>query len=349
MKGTFRFGFLVLGVLAGMMPAANAWAVQNWQPVWHTTRLTYGTYSYRPSVYDGQVAYTAWEGNQTEVFYWDGGITTRVTNTQQNEGTASLWGDLIAWNRYYQDQKQGDIYYYEVSTQRTHQLTNTPELDETHTKVWNGQIVWDTYSDAYEYEVVHWDGSAMHRFQTHNNQRPHPHIGNGRIAWVDRGFQSSGYLVKMWDGTSESFISENGRIEYFAFDGECAWWSRDGIREYWDGQSVAIIDPGFRTMEASVDSGFVIFEGREPQEQYSEIYDWHANQVIRVTDNDVSDEYPSIWVGDGRVHIAYTRRYGHQEPDVMYAWAMIPEPATLAIVLLGGLGIFSRVCRKKLK
>ncbi len=215
-----------------------------------------------------------------------------------------------------------------------------------------GQIVWETNTDTPQYDVVYWDGSTTRRFHTSRQSGPTPYISGGRIAWVDTDPVYVGQdRIKMWDGTSEEFISEMGSIYYFAFDGDCATWLRNSVREYWDGENVINIDPGFFTRYASIHRGFVALEGHtyENGDQRRNIYIWHAGQLIQVTDLEQNSENPTIWVGNDRVHLAYTTRFASYGPEVVYAWAMIPEPGLLVVAGVAGLGFLMKIRSRKVR
>jgi hypothetical protein len=52
---------------------------------------------YTPSVYDGKIVWSGYDGHDYEIFYWDGTTTWQVTDTDTNEFYPSYNGDVIAW------------------------------------------------------------------------------------------------------------------------------------------------------------------------------------------------------------------------------------------------------------
>jgi hypothetical protein len=52
---------------------------------------------YEPSLYEGTVAYEAWDGYDWEIRYWDGTTVHDITDNTYNDTQASLYGSIIAW------------------------------------------------------------------------------------------------------------------------------------------------------------------------------------------------------------------------------------------------------------
>ncbi len=52
---------------------------------------------YEPSLYDGTIAYEAWDGQDWEIRYWDGTTVHDITDNDYNDTQASLYGSIIAW------------------------------------------------------------------------------------------------------------------------------------------------------------------------------------------------------------------------------------------------------------
>jgi len=51
-----------------------------------------------PSLHDGRVAYTKWDGYDYEIFYWDGTETRQITDNEDIVDHApTLWGDWLVW------------------------------------------------------------------------------------------------------------------------------------------------------------------------------------------------------------------------------------------------------------
>lgn len=50
-----------------------------------------------PSLYDGRIAFTFWDGHDYEIRYWDGTQVIDITDNDENDGQPSLWGGWLVW------------------------------------------------------------------------------------------------------------------------------------------------------------------------------------------------------------------------------------------------------------
>jgi hypothetical protein len=68
-----------------------------------------------PSLYDGRIAYTNWDGGDYEVHYWDGSQSRQITdNNDIHDSQMSLWGDLLVWCSRFEDGGLWQIFYMEL-------------------------------------------------------------------------------------------------------------------------------------------------------------------------------------------------------------------------------------------
>jgi hypothetical protein len=52
---------------------------------------------YAPCLYEGTIAYEAWDGYDWEIRYWDGATIHDITDNTYNDTQASMYGSIIAW------------------------------------------------------------------------------------------------------------------------------------------------------------------------------------------------------------------------------------------------------------
>lgn len=52
---------------------------------------------YSPSLYDGTIAYEAWDGHDWEIRFWDGSSILEITDNDVNDTQPTLCGGLVAW------------------------------------------------------------------------------------------------------------------------------------------------------------------------------------------------------------------------------------------------------------
>ncbi|MBD3178575.1 MAG: hypothetical protein GF417_02695 [Candidatus Latescibacteria bacterium] len=50
-----------------------------------------------PSLHNGRIAFTFWDGHDYEIRYWNGAQVIEITDNDDNDGQPSLWGDWLVW------------------------------------------------------------------------------------------------------------------------------------------------------------------------------------------------------------------------------------------------------------
>jgi hypothetical protein len=83
---------LYAGTIAYVYGASPGW-IKYWDGI---TVQEVGK-GYDPSLYDGAIAYEAWDGHDWEIRYWDGTTVHEITDNDYPDTDASLYGSIIAW------------------------------------------------------------------------------------------------------------------------------------------------------------------------------------------------------------------------------------------------------------
>ena len=102
--------------------------------------------SYKPSLYNGTIAWHEATSSDYEILYWDGNAITQITNNALSDSHPSLYNGTIAW---FQDTARGgnkyyDIFYWDGNT--IIQVTDNNTWDASPslydgTIVWSGEVV----------------------------------------------------------------------------------------------------------------------------------------------------------------------------------------------------------------
>ncbi len=83
----------------------------------------------RLCLYNGTIVWSGWDGDDYEIYYWDGSTITQVTNNDTLDLSPSMWGGIIAWQGF--DGSDMEIFYAE----------QTPTNDEPVADAGTDQIV----------------------------------------------------------------------------------------------------------------------------------------------------------------------------------------------------------------
>jgi len=97
---------------------------------------------------NGVAVWKAHDGNDYEVFSYDGTTVTQLTDNDYDEGSPSIDNGKVAWAGY--DGNDWELFVYDGTT--TSQLTNN-ESDDVSPILSNDQIVWKAH-DGNDYEIM---------------------------------------------------------------------------------------------------------------------------------------------------------------------------------------------------
>jgi beta propeller repeat protein len=85
-----------------------------------TTQLTDGQ---GPAISGSNVVWEGWDGSDYEIFFWDGGTITQLTDNSTTDWFPAISGSNVVWQGY--DGSDTEIYLWDGAT--TTQLTNNSE------------------------------------------------------------------------------------------------------------------------------------------------------------------------------------------------------------------------------
>lgn len=135
-----------------------------------------------PSNYDGKVAWSEYDGSDSEIFYYDNGNITQLTNNALDDSFPKIHNGGIAWAQ--NDGNDSEIMYWNGST--ITQITNN-DKDDINPSLYNGKIAWQ-YNDGTDYEIKYWDGTIIYTVTSNSTNDTMPKLYNGAIVW--EGFAS---------------------------------------------------------------------------------------------------------------------------------------------------------------
>jgi beta propeller repeat protein len=184
-------------------------------------------------------------GNDEIVMWKDGGDIRRITNDNRDDYSASVWGNLLAWqiakgwpfgweimiwddgtmkqlttNYYYDmaprvsgsqvvwygwDGHDFEIYLYDKSTETTIQVTSN-QFDDVAPVIADGMIAWEGYASA-EADVYVWKDGQVRKVSDNIEDDFGPRTDGGQVVW--QGFDGDDFEIYMYDGEKTTKLTSN--------------------------------------------------------------------------------------------------------------------------------------------
>jgi hypothetical protein len=89
----------------------------------------------------------SWDGNDSEIYLWEGGTTTNISNNSTSDGSPAISGSNVVWQGH--DGNDYEIYLWEGGT--TTQITSSSRTD-MDPAISGSNVVWGGH-DGNDYEI----------------------------------------------------------------------------------------------------------------------------------------------------------------------------------------------------
>jgi hypothetical protein len=260
------------------------------------------------SVWDPQVnasGHVVWhgsDGNDSEVYYWDGSSKTNISNHDGHADTdphINASGHVV-WVAH--NDTDDEIWHWDGSgiTDLTGSGTDAREARISD----NGDVVWVS-SDADDHELWRWDGSSSSKLTDNeglNDEMPEINA-NGDVVWRvwDQSLLTS--EVWYWDGVDKTNLSggtgTTGYSPQISDSGHAVWTGGDNEIYHWNGSSGSnISNRDGEDYDAHINaSGHVVWTGFDTEGYYPpcHIYYWDGSSVTNISAREDYDEmFPRI-------------------------------------------------------
>ncbi len=105
-----------------------------------------------PQIHNGMVTWMGFDGNDWEIFLYDGGLPIQLTNNNHDDANPQIHNGMVTWEGY--DGNDREIFLYDGG--QTIQLTDNDYYD-INPQIHNGMVTWQG-SEGYKWESVLYDG-----------------------------------------------------------------------------------------------------------------------------------------------------------------------------------------------
>ena len=242
------------------------------------------------------VVWAANDGNDSEIFLYDGNETIQLTDNDVDDFSPQISGNKIVWQR---DTTGENLEIFLYDGNETIQLTDNNTINpydafDSSLQISGGNVVW-AENDGNDSEIFLYNGNETIQLTDNDVDERSPQISGGDVVW--KTSSGGGGQIVLYDGNETIELTGNSSIESLnAMFGSYVFWSQvagsgaENKAFFYNGNEIIELDgnnnPRTRPGNKRVSINFV---GR-----YSEIVLYDGNETTQLTDNDLSDRLPLI-------------------------------------------------------
>ncbi len=277
---------------------------------WQVSKLTDNDLAESNPVISGSnIAWRGWDGNDWEIFLYDGVSTTQITDNNVDDKHMTMSGDYLSWQA--DDGNDREIFLYD-GTGIT-QLTDN-DHDDHSPRVSDGNVAWMRDTTSGDEEIHFYDGSSSSMIFSGNliSNSHGPKISGSKVVWSAFP-EYADPVIYMFDGTTTSQLSAYYRENlYPVIDGDNVAWIQDTVSA---GTAEVIFHDGTTTtqltfndtdeMALRISGDKLSWSGYDCYTCYDEeIFYYDGTTTTQLTDNDYPDRWSAIsgdkvaWIGE---------------------------------------------------
>lgn len=247
---------------------------------------------YDPQISRINITWGAFDGNDSEIFFWNGISTTQVTNNDIDEFSPQISGKKIVFEGY--DGNDNEIYYWNGGTIKN--LTDN-DVDEYEAKINNGKITWYGF-DGNDDEIFFSNGNRVWQITNNDYDDRSPDIFQSKVVW--KGYDGNDDEIYFWkkqEGIIHQITSTDFHESYpKIFQNKIVWSYHDNNDyeiSYWDGTNIVnITNNDFNDDQAEIGVNGVTYTSYEDGD--FDIYYYNNGIKEKVHNNNDNDYSPLI-------------------------------------------------------
>ncbi|HPU07206.1 MAG TPA: GEVED domain-containing protein [Thermogutta sp.] len=273
------------------------------RPTWDVQFLTKNTTNdYDFSVWGDRVVWESFDGQDWEIFLFDGSQTRRLTNNTRDDRFPVVFGQYVAWSGH--DGQDYEIYLYDMVTGTTSQLTDN-DYDDLDPVLSSDYVVW-TATVSGRQQVFLYDiaaGGAAVNISNNSFNNYLPKVSGRNVVWYAYdGFDNEIYL---YSGGSTRRVTNNTLDDrYPQIDGSrVVWQQHDGtdweivLYDIPSGVTTLLTNNSTDDTLPAISGNNVVFEHNDGTDL--EIYYVNLNigptAVKAITNNSQHDQLPQVY------------------------------------------------------
>jgi beta propeller repeat protein len=255
---------------------------------------------YEPMIDGNMKVWTAYDGNDDEIFMSDGNTVTQLTDNTNDDYDPAISGKNIVWRGY--DGNDNEIFFYNGST--TVQLTDNTTNDRSP-QVSGNTIVWRG-NDGNDNEIYFYNGTTTTQLTDNATNDYSPMISGNNVVWQRDG--STNTEIYFYNGSTTIKLNADGTDSYSPMisGNNVVWYSYDGtdneIFLYNGTTTLQLTDNTTDESNPMISGNNVVWQSYDGTD--NEIYFYNGSTTTQLTNNDTND-YDAVisgnyaaWVGE---------------------------------------------------
>lgn len=185
-----------------------------------------------PTIDNGRVAYPKWDGHDYEIYVWQNGNVTQITNNDLDDLEPSINGDLVAfvtWNRNVSQSQ--DILVWNGELFSPVGLSSTDDQDPDTDGERIVFCAWNTEPNK-KFDIYVWDKDILMNVSQKDGSDYEPQIDGTLIAWHGQDAPGEDFDIYVFDGKEIVSLAKTDQDEIHAWvsGSDVCWTASDGIQ-----------------------------------------------------------------------------------------------------------------------
>ena len=262
------------------------------------TQLTNNNYNdFEPQVDGNNIVWYGHDGNDYEIFQYDGLTINQLTDNSYDDTYPQVDGNNVVW------QSQGEIFLYNGSS--TANVSNKP-LNDFYPQVDGNNIVWQGH-DGSDWEIYLFDGLTVTNISNNSYDDNKPLVSGNNVTW--EAWTGSDYEIFLYNGSVSNISNKNGSDHVPQISGNNIVWRGYDGNDYeiflYNGSGVTqITNNSVDDNNPQVEGNNIVWDGSDGNDY--EIFLHDGTTVTQLTNNISDDVLPKISSGN----VVFVNSYG---------------------------------------
>jgi beta propeller repeat protein len=259
--------------------------------------------NFSPHISGSNVVWEGNDGNDTEIYFYNGSTTIQLTNNNTSDRNLQISGSNVVWEG--NDGNDTEIYFYNGST--TVQLTNN-DTDDNYPQISGSNVVWEGFGSNKRYKQIYlYNGSNTIQLTDNTINNTDPKISGSNVVWS--GFDSINTGIYFYNGSTITQLINKSRNSYTRQDpgsiqisGSNVVWqnivgrSGDDTEIYfYNGSTVTqLTNNNTDDRYPQISGSNVVWQASDGSDTGDKIYLYNGSTTIQLTSNNIKDRYPQI-------------------------------------------------------